>query len=66
MLNTKVKLLDLVLIVMVWSGIIPFLVTPYAKYAVLALSFYQLIVLLYLTNEKITYKACSRGYKKTS
>jgi len=61
MLGTRLKFLDLVLIVMVWSGIIPFLVTPYFKYAVLALAFYQLIILLYLTLDKITFKVKKDG-----
>lgn len=66
MLKTKMKSLDLLLIVVVWLGIIPLLTTIYAKYAILALIFYQLIILLYLTYEKITYKTSSREHTKTS
>jgi len=57
-------LLDLMLVVMVWCGILPFLATPYAKYAVLALGFYQAIILIYLLYDKINFIFSTRRHKK--
>lgn len=65
MFKTKMKFYDLLLMIVVWSGIIPFLATPYYRYAALALAFYQTIVLLYLIYDKINISFSPRKRKKT-
>lgn len=60
MFRTKMSLLDLMLIFAVWTGILPFLATLYAKYAMLALAFYQAVILMYLLYDKINFSKSPR------